>query len=172
MKVLRGGSRTVTAFKMERFVMIGNGWKPLANMTKRSILNAAAVQDPPLALIHPSKRHAVTLRAVTLMLLLQGSLCNECNHAQWMSNLNLHFSFNGSLEFHRMIDIFSKILRKLQYYFAESVNKLFQNVEKTCKISETPLSSRLKNDKHQRDIKIYINTLGWVLSNISFKGIS
>ena len=59
-----------------------------------------------------------------------------------------------------MIDIFSKILRKLQYYFTESVNKLFQNVKKTCKISETPLSSRLKNDKHQRDIKIYINTLG------------
>ena len=80
--VFRGGSKTAATFKMERFVTIGNGWKPLANMTKRSILNAAAVQDPPLALIHPSKRHTVTLRAVTLMLLLQGSQCNECNHVQ------------------------------------------------------------------------------------------
>ena len=46
---------------------------------------------------------------------------------------------NGSLELHTMIDIFSEILRKLQYYFAEIVKKLFQNVKKTYKISEAPL---------------------------------
>ena len=38
-----------------------------------------------------------------------------------------------------MIDIFSEILRKLQYDFAEIVNKLFQNVKKTYKISEALL---------------------------------
>ena len=42
-----GGSRTARTSKMERFVIIVNAWKPLT-MTKRSILDVAAVQDPPL----------------------------------------------------------------------------------------------------------------------------
>ena len=33
---------------MERFVIIVNGWKPLTIITKRSILDVAAVLDPPL----------------------------------------------------------------------------------------------------------------------------
>ena len=37
----RGGSRTAATFKMEHFVIIVNGWK-------RSILDVAAVLDPPL----------------------------------------------------------------------------------------------------------------------------
>ena len=44
----RGGSRTVATSKMERFVIIVNGWKPLTIITKRSILDVAAVLDPPL----------------------------------------------------------------------------------------------------------------------------
>ena len=32
---------------MERFVIIVNGWKPLTVITKRSILDIAAVLDPP-----------------------------------------------------------------------------------------------------------------------------
>ena len=44
----RGGSRTAATFKMERFVIIVNGWKPLTIITKRSILDVAAVLDPPL----------------------------------------------------------------------------------------------------------------------------
>ena len=36
---------------MERFVIIVNGWKPLAIITKRSILDVATVLDPPLYLI-------------------------------------------------------------------------------------------------------------------------
>ena len=35
---------------MERFVIIVNGWKPLTNITKRSILDVAAALDPPLTL--------------------------------------------------------------------------------------------------------------------------
>ena len=42
----RGGSRTAATSKMERFVIIVNGWKPLTIITKRSILNVAAVLDP------------------------------------------------------------------------------------------------------------------------------
>ena len=47
---LRGGSRTATTSKMERFVIIVNGWKPLTIITKSSILDVAVVLDPPLNL--------------------------------------------------------------------------------------------------------------------------
>ena len=39
----RGGSRTAVATKMERFVIIVNDWKPLAIITKSSILDVVAV---------------------------------------------------------------------------------------------------------------------------------
>ena len=47
MKVLkgyihRGGSRAAATSKMDPFVIIVNGWKPLTIITKRSILNVAA----------------------------------------------------------------------------------------------------------------------------------
>ena len=44
----RGGSRAAATSKMEHFVLIVNGWKPLTIITKRSILDVAAVIDPPL----------------------------------------------------------------------------------------------------------------------------
>ena len=44
----RGGSRTVARSKMDHFVIIVNGWKPLTILTKSSILDVAAVLDPPL----------------------------------------------------------------------------------------------------------------------------
>ena len=43
-----GVSRTAATSKIERFVIIVNGWKPLTIITKRSILDVAAVLDPPL----------------------------------------------------------------------------------------------------------------------------
>ena len=46
----RGGSRTTATSKMERFVIIVNGFQPLTIITKRSILYVAAVLDPPLYL--------------------------------------------------------------------------------------------------------------------------
>ena len=46
-----GGSRTAATSKMEHFVIIVNGWKPLTIITKRSILNVAAVLDLPLKTI-------------------------------------------------------------------------------------------------------------------------
>ena len=42
---IRGGSRTAATFKMERFVIIFNGWKSLTIITKRSILDITAVLD-------------------------------------------------------------------------------------------------------------------------------
>ena len=47
---LRGGSRTAATSKMERFVIIVNGWKLLTIITKCSILDVAAALDPPLHL--------------------------------------------------------------------------------------------------------------------------
>ena len=44
----RGGSRTATAHKMELFVVIVNGFQPLTIIAKCSILDVAAVLDPPL----------------------------------------------------------------------------------------------------------------------------
>ena len=44
----RGGYWTAATSKMEHFVIVVNGWKPLTIITKRSILDVAAVLDPPL----------------------------------------------------------------------------------------------------------------------------
>ena len=48
---IRGGSRTADASKMERFVIIVNGWQSLTVVTKRSILDVATVLDPPLKIL-------------------------------------------------------------------------------------------------------------------------
>ena len=50
-RINRGGSRAAVTSKMERFVTIVNGWKPLTIITKRSILDVAASLDPPLVKI-------------------------------------------------------------------------------------------------------------------------
>ena len=46
----RGGSKTAATSKMEIFVITVNVWKPLTIITKCSILDVAAVLDPPLRL--------------------------------------------------------------------------------------------------------------------------
>ena len=45
----RGGSRTAATSKVEHFVIIVNGWKPLTIIAKSSTLDVAAVLDPPLS---------------------------------------------------------------------------------------------------------------------------
>ena len=49
--IIRGGSRPVEISKMERFVILVNGWNPLTIITKRSISDVAAVLDPPLIML-------------------------------------------------------------------------------------------------------------------------
>ena len=44
----RGGSRAAATSKMERSVIIFNGWKPLTITTKHFILDVVAALDPPL----------------------------------------------------------------------------------------------------------------------------
>ena len=43
-----GGSRAAATSKIECFVIIVNGWKPLTIITKHFILDVAAALDPPL----------------------------------------------------------------------------------------------------------------------------
>ena len=52
----RGESRAAATSKMECFVIIVNSWKPLTIITKRSILDVAAVLDPPLIMGRFSKQ--------------------------------------------------------------------------------------------------------------------
>ena len=40
--IYKGGSRTAVTSKMEHFVIIVNGWKPLTIITKSSILDVTA----------------------------------------------------------------------------------------------------------------------------------
>ena len=65
---VRRGSRTAATSKMEYFVIIVNGFQPLTIITKRSILDVAAVLDPPLLKVFQKrdlfksfpKDHAIT----------------------------------------------------------------------------------------------------------------
>ena len=47
MASIRGGARAAVTSKMERFVIIVNGWKPLTIITTCSILDVAAALDAP-----------------------------------------------------------------------------------------------------------------------------
>ena len=49
--IIRGGSKTDATSKIERFVIIVNGWKPSTIITKCSILNVPAALDPFLIMI-------------------------------------------------------------------------------------------------------------------------
>ena len=51
----RGGSRTAATSKMELFLIVVNGSKPLTIITKCSILDVTAVLDPPLQKISEKK---------------------------------------------------------------------------------------------------------------------
>ena len=55
--ILRAGSRTATTSKMELFVITVNGFHSLTIITKCSILDAAAILDPPLILLKQMKRN-------------------------------------------------------------------------------------------------------------------
>ena len=50
---IKGGSRTAATSTMEHFVININGWKLLTIITKSSILDVAALLDPPLHIDQP-----------------------------------------------------------------------------------------------------------------------
>ena len=67
---IRGGSRAAATSKMECFVIIVNGWKPLTTITKHSILDVAPALDPLLVIICQvgSYRNILKLAADHLLL--------------------------------------------------------------------------------------------------------
>ena len=49
---ISGGSKTAAISKTDHFVIIVNSWNPLTIITKRSILDVAAVLDPSLEIFY------------------------------------------------------------------------------------------------------------------------
>ena len=66
--VSRGGSRAPATSKMEHFVIIVYGWKPLTIITKRSILDVAAALDLPLVLQKGSALTKITRKSCKIIL--------------------------------------------------------------------------------------------------------
>ena len=70
----RGGSRTAATSKMKRFVIIVNDFQLLTIITKCSVLDVAAVLDPPLSTFeNPHLSHtppSLTLPFATQWMLL------------------------------------------------------------------------------------------------------
>ena len=86
----RGGSRTATTSKMERFVIIVNGFEPLTIITKRSILDVAAVLDPPL--VFATFTHPYTIRAT---LTLSNIMSEEATRGVLLKKVFLRISQNS-----------------------------------------------------------------------------
>ena len=53
---ISGGSRDAATSKMERFVIIVNGFQPLNIITKHSILDAVEALHPPLNILTLNKK--------------------------------------------------------------------------------------------------------------------
>ena len=70
--IIRGGSRTAVASKVDRFVIIVNDWKLLTIITKRSISDVAAVLVPHLIILTKFYQfnHEVNILDIKLSLLL------------------------------------------------------------------------------------------------------
>ena len=74
----RGGSRAAVTSKMERFVIIVNGWKPLTIITKRSILDVVAALDPLENLGTVSDEHGKRFhQVISAMEKRYQGLCND-----------------------------------------------------------------------------------------------
>ena len=85
-RLTRGGSRTAATSKMERFVIIVNGFQPLTIITKRSILDVAAVLDPPLLKLR-LERNNINLSS-ELLIIKVNTLINFWAHLQKISSKN------------------------------------------------------------------------------------
>ena len=89
----RGGSRAAATSKMERFVIIVNGFQPLTIITKRSILDNAAVLDPPLASTSRTSVHPSILAEVRIAMLLV-----HCNSVFLMNSRKVKLAKNLHME--------------------------------------------------------------------------
>ena len=97
---------------MERFVIIVNGFQPLTIITKCSILDAAAVLDPPLRPIclSPLKSWSVWIQTIIILFDRIGgeSLCVAQNTyaVSWFKGRELNMVFGLQLSFSRVVSIY------------------------------------------------------------------
>ena len=68
--ITRGGSRTAATSKMEHFVIIVKGFQLLTIIPKRSILDVAAILDPPLVT-------AIADKKIVSVFCVSGVLCSR-----------------------------------------------------------------------------------------------
>ena len=85
---VRGGSRAAATSKMERFVIIINGLKPLTIITKRSLLDVEEALDLPLAVICFCWSVMQSFNP-----LLQHSKKNEISHKGVVRNVGIKWIF-------------------------------------------------------------------------------
>ena len=88
----RRGSRDAATSKMERFVIIVNGFQPLTIITKRSILDIAAALDLPVINIFQLMRF-LPEKSFTVHLLLSGQVVTFLGSRYVNGQLNLAHLF-------------------------------------------------------------------------------
>ena len=92
----RGRFRTAATSKMECFVIMVNGWKPLTIITKHTILDVAAALDSPLT----SDDSLVIYKSTSLQRTNWLYACPKpyfSNHSYLFFILNLWAAFKGTL---------------------------------------------------------------------------
>ena len=119
----RGGSRAAATFKMECFVIIVNGWKPLTIITKHSILDVAATLDLPL-----SSKNTI------ICLCIQSSRINQIL-ALWSAEVRVflspirkfnHFYLNFWRKYPPVCCVVSANLSRLLYTFYIPIHHMYK----------------------------------------------
>ena len=110
----RSGCRAVATSTMECFVIIVNGWKPLTIITKRSILDVAAVLDPPLLTNSNFNPDSNFFNEKTNS--VQSTYYTHEDFVSFSSNLSENFStiHLNNKSFHKNVDKFKDFLNDIK----------------------------------------------------------
>ena len=97
--ISRGGSRTTATSKVELFLIIVNGWKPLTIITKSSTLDVAAVLDPPLISNDIIKVITIFISSITYSTQINFQLIRNLNSLLYNTCIKYGFKFvdNGAV---------------------------------------------------------------------------
>ena len=93
---IRGGSRTVATSKLEHFMIIFNGWKPLTNIAKSSALNVSAVLDPPLFWVAPSHIFLICVSNLSSLSIITPNFSYKITSPNKTGNYQIRYSDNLS----------------------------------------------------------------------------
>ena len=142
---------------MERFVIIVNGWKPLTIITKRSILDVAAVPDPPLHISNIYKSAANQLNAILrLKVLLILETKKVLIYSYFFSNFNncrFVWMFSTPISKNKHENLQKRALRCLYKDYELTYEQLLVKADKASKNA-----SRLRECKSFENLKSF-NTM-------------